>query len=176
MGGRRAWRAISARARDAPASPACSEIRFVACLDGERRRDEYQIRYAGLTVDRILRRILIGLRAELRPERRSSRQSRWTTPGEIERSTRTSERPRASGGGADRRGWVTSGLRGLLDGRRAIRATLCFVQITRTVMLVIHDECHSAIGEPPTEPQRTPNEGPANAGGTHALGGVSRYP
>ena len=46
---------------------------------------------------------------------------------------------------------------------RAQSAQLCFAQITRTVMLVIHDEHHSAIGEPLTEPQRRAN-GPPTKG------------
>ena len=38
---------------------------------------------------------------------------------------------------------------------RAESAQLCFAQIARTVVLVIHDEHGSAIGELPTQPQRS---------------------
>jgi hypothetical protein len=43
---------------------------------------------------------------------------------------------------------------GPFDGTARESAQLCFAPIARTVVLVIHDEHRSAIGEPPTQPRR----------------------
>jgi hypothetical protein len=53
-------------------------------------------------------------------------------------------------------------------------AQLCFGQIARTVVIVIHDEHRTAISEPPTEPHRRGNGPPTKCRRMHTFSGALR--